>query len=50
MKNYEMYNFYDGQVKALEETIVRLESMNNVDCDNLIEQKERLEEIRDSYK
>ena len=50
MKNFNLYNFYDEQVKALEETIIRIEETNNGNCDGLIEQKERLEEIRDSYK
>lgn len=49
MKNYKMYEFYDGQVKAVEETINRLESQNNCDTELLHEQKEGLEKIRDSY-
>lgn len=49
MKNYKMYEFYDGQVKAIEETINRLESQNNCDTELLHNQKQELEEIRDSY-
>lgn len=49
MKNYEMYEFYNGQVKAIEETINRLESQNNCDTELLHKQQDELIEKRDSY-